>query len=688
MLRLGVRGKLLVSFAVVFVLVTALGGVLFVQIASLNSSVQTIGTQTLTEISAIGDLHLGIAEYQRDQLNYLSAPSDSEASDALAEMTKHQGEINDAFATFASAGLADAERAQMESAQAGWAKYQTQTADLSTLIKAGSKDAAIELMYGDATSTMDSLDTTLDNWTQVLTEGATQDVQSAQDLVNLLDLVMIAGIVAIVIIGSALAMFISRRITGGVKAVQKQMTNIRGAVGLLAECFTRLSQNDLTARYDSHVEALPAMGTDEIGQTVIVSNELLGEFNTMAVAYESARQDLTDAMVEVREAAQSVARTSGELTEAAHQSGLASTQIAQTINQVAAGAQDQASAASSTSNSMADLTRTIDEVETGAADTTRKVDASASAVSSLSTAIDAAGKASADVDKVSAQAAAAASEGLKAVQETVTGMGRIKAAVDASAARVTELGAKGDQIGTIVETIDDIAEQTNLLALNAAIEAARAGEQGKGFAVVADEVRKLAERSSRATKEIADLIGEVQRETGAAVAAMAVGSAEVAAGTGLADQAGASLEAIASSVAETKSAVDRITVAVAAMSESSGGVASAAESIDAIAAQTNDAAGRMTILAATVSQAVESIAAVSEENSAASEEVSAATEELSAQVQEVVASAASLAQMADQLEALVARFKLSSESDATELDLHRGALPRGPRVVERDARAA
>ena len=141
-------------------------------------------------------------------------------------------------------------------------------------------------------------------------------------------------------------------------------------------------------------------------------------------------------------------------------------------------------------------------------------------------------KASEDIAPLNERVNGALAAGQEAVDETAGGMNRIKSTVDSTAATVTELGAKSDQIGAIVETIDDIAEQTNLLALNAAIEAARAGEQGKGFAVVADEVRKLAERSSRATKEIAALIAEVQTETEAAVKAMAAGAGEVAVGDG------------------------------------------------------------------------------------------------------------------------------------------------------------
>jgi methyl-accepting chemotaxis protein len=309
---------------------------------------------------------------------------------------------------------------------------------------------------------------------------------------------------------------------------------------------------------------------------------------------------------------------------------MASGLIAHAISQVAVGAQGQAKEASATSESVGRLASVIEAVGSGAAETTHKAEVSSNAVLRLTQAIESAGAASAEVDAVSSQAAGAASDGILAVQKTVTGMSRIKDAVDASAARVTELGAKSEQIGTIVETIDDIAAQTNLLALNAAIEAARAGEQGKGFAVVADEVRKLAERSGRATKEIAELIGYVQRETDAAVAAMRIGAAEVAAGTGLADQAGASLEALAAAVEATKSAVGRITVAVGSMGEASEGVVAATDAIAAIAVRTNDAALRMSENAESVSNAVQMIAAVSEENSASAEAASSVTEEMSA----------------------------------------------------------
>jgi methyl-accepting chemotaxis protein len=123
-------------------------------------------------------------------------------------------------------------------------------------------------------------------------------------------------------------------------------------------------------------------------------------------------------------------------------------------------------------------------------------------------------------------------------------MRTIAASVGATAKKVEELGKSFDQIGRIIGVIDDIADQTNLLALNAAIEAARAGEQGRGFAVVADEVRKLAERTTRATKEIADMIRTVQEETKVAVVAMEEGTKQVEEGVTTTSKAGDSLKQI------------------------------------------------------------------------------------------------------------------------------------------------
>lgn len=138
----------------------------------------------------------------------------------------------------------------------------------------------------------------------------------------------------------------------------------------------------------------------------------------------------------------------------------------------------------------------------------------------------------------------AAVEGSGVVQATVTVMGSIAECVKSAAKTVELLGSRSDQIGAIVGTIEDIADQTNLLALNAAIEAARAGEQGRGFAVVADEVRALAERTTRATKEISDMIKSIQNETKSAVTAMEEGNKEVERGTQEAARSGRALEDI------------------------------------------------------------------------------------------------------------------------------------------------
>jgi len=188
------------------------------------------------------------------------------------------------------------------------------------------------------------------------------------------------------------------------------------------------------------------------------------------------------------------------------------------------------------------------------------------------------------------KASKTAREGGKIVEETLRKMREIAASVGETAKQVNGLGARSDQIGQIIGVIDDIADQTNLLALNAAIEAARAGEQGRGFAVVADEVRKLAERTSKATKEIAQMIQSIQEETKSAVVAMESGTKQVEAGVDMTTQAGSSLHGIIQSAEQVGEMVTHIATAATEQSSATEEVNTNIEQIAKITAETSEGA--------------------------------------------------------------------------------------------------
>jgi methyl-accepting chemotaxis protein len=237
----------------------------------------------------------------------------------------------------------------------------------------------------------------------------------------------------------------------------------------------------------------------------------------------------------------------------------ASSQISSSTRQLAAGSQEQTSQTSEVASAVEEMTKTIIENSRNAGDT-------------------------ADTAK---KAKDAALQGGKVVEETVVGMKRIADVVKQSAETVKALGRSSDQIGEIIGVIDDIADQTNLLALNAAIEAARAGEQGRGFAVVADEVRKLAERTTRATKEIAGMIKTIQSDTTGAVTSMEAGTREVDRGITLADRAGASLQDIVRMIQDLSDMVSRIAAASEQQSSASEQISKNLEGINNV---TNESA--------------------------------------------------------------------------------------------------
>ena len=176
--------------------------------------------------------------------------------------------------------------------------------------------------------------------------------------------------------------------------------------------------------------------------------------------------------------------------------------------------------------------------------------------------------------------------GANVVQETISGMQSIADKVRESSHTVEALGARSDQIGAIVGTIEDIADQTNLLALNAAIEAARAGEQGRGFAVVADEVRALAERTTRATREIGGMIKAIQQETGGAVASMELGVEEVEKGMDSSRRSGEALQQILEGINEVTMQVHQIATAAEEQTAVTGEISTNIHQITEVVQQT------------------------------------------------------------------------------------------------------
>lgn len=223
----------------------------------------------------------------------------------------------------------------------------------------------------------------------------------------------------------------------------------------------------------------------------------------------------------------------------------------------------------------------------------------------------------------SREASQSARQGGEVVRETLAAMKNIAEATSKTAAQVSELGKSSQQIGKIIGVIDDIADQTNLLALNAAIEAARAGEQGRGFAVVADEVRKLAERTTKATKEIVTMIESIQTETNSAVQAMELGQAQVQVGVEKTSASGTALQQIVQ------------------MSEHLGDMISQ------------------------IATAATQQSATTEQINANVGQISSATQESSAAAEQTAKACADLSSLAFDLQKLVGQFKLDSVSDHT-----------------------
>ena len=407
-----------------------------------------------------------------------------------------------------------------------------------------------------------------DDLRNLINEQRHAAVQSTKDSLQASINVLIISIIISVILGSIITFVVNRLIQGNLQKVIHMATEVSGG--------------------NLQVASSNYQGKDEIGQLSTAMNgmlinlrDMIGKINLMSDSVTSQSEEMTQSSTEVKAVSEQVASTMQELASGAEQQASTSGQLAETMDQFIVRLQkanEQGSTVSQTAQEVLTMTH----------------------------------------------------EGNELMEQSIHKMKMIDGIVKEAVTKVRGLDQQSKDISSLVSVIQEVAEQTNLLALNAAIEAARAGEHGKGFAVVADEVRKLAEQVSQSVISITEIVNKVQSESASVAGSLEKGYIQVEDGTKQIEITGQTFTKMNTLISDVVAQVNNITRSLKEISENGG----------------------------EMNHSISNIASVSEESAAGIEQTSASSQQTSAAMEEISQNAMELSKLAEDLNGLVSQFKV------------------------------